>query len=405
MFRTHRYWLFNLSLLAAFVVVLGCGKAPDSQPQPDPKASTPPGISSLTPGPDLKAGATPGTARGGEPALPEEKGPFLNFRYSESAKDLPNVKAGDSIRLRGQCEGKRADGVWVSQSERYYGRRPAISATEIVSAYEKDPVAADNKYKEKDLVIDGVYAGADPYVLRVSGSKSPAKIVLTPNAKLKDALSAKPDVTLTAKELLENKDAEKTYKNKIVEISSFVVDFESQFGVGDLIAIGDNKLGVIRCTMIDREPWNRLSYGQQVRIRGKCATVNPLIQLINCIIIDTGPSVAVSLTAEDLAKEYAADSEKTDDKYNPKGPNGLRYGKSLVVTGEVAAWGKDDYGKSVVFLKGTNDLRLACQVGKLPESDAPVGAKIRVVAYYDTYTDKAKGEKSIKAAFITRGQE
>src|SRR5262249_20789801 len=74
-----------------------------------------------------------------------------------------------------------------------------------------------------------------------------------------------------------------------------------------------------------------------------------------CEIVSAGPNPGVSVTAQDLAKEFAADRQAARKKYDDKW---------AVVTGEVIARTKSDLCAVVLTVKGDGDITLACCFGE-----------------------------------------
>src|SRR5262249_57977692 len=95
-----------------------------------------------------------------------------------------------------------------------------------------------------------------------------------------------------------------------------------------------------------------------------------------CVLVQTGPSQAVVMSAEQLAKEYAADMEGTRKKYEDRW---------LQVTGEIVEREFNSAGASSVWLKGTDKVRVNC--GFTPfEKNATraikIGQQLTVVGQY-----------------------
>ncbi len=209
--------------------------------------------------------------------------------------------------------------------------------------------------------------------------------------QLSRAAPAKPlaersaDVTLTPAEYLAeftklNLAMGPRYQGKVVELKGTVKGLGALSGRPELLVIDPGKEHeYVRCLMAgDEEFWARISKGQQVNVKGLVRDPQGSPMLINCGIASAGPATGVTTTAEDLAKEFAADGEQAAAKYK---------GKSLVLTGEVVsvtAWGTS----RGVKLKGTADRPVECVFHSNESSQerdkrfAP-GAKIKLYAEYD----------------------
>src|SRR5262245_15526000 len=114
------------------------------------------------------------------------------------------------------------------------------------------------------------------------------------------------------------------YKGKIVEVSGDVtyVFFEAANGLrsgpgGWVNLKGLSEILPVYCFTTDPQPWLRVSKGSRARIRGRAGMVDTN-ELVECAIVEAGPSPALNVTAEDLAKAVAADRKLAAAKYDQK---------------------------------------------------------------------------------------
>jgi hypothetical protein len=174
-------------------------------------------------------------------------------------------------------------------------------------------------------------------------------------------IEAPPDFTLKAREFFDeyqfNKSsAQKKYQDKVVELDGTVDSMGQDWTRNQSfihLFISDKVAGV-RCVTIDPEPWATVVPGQTVKIKGRwpAGIATATATLTDCVFVDTGTSPAITLSAEQLAKEYAADRKAVRKKYD---------GKYLVVDGEIVRREQiSKRGASTISLKGDGSVRVAC---------------------------------------------
>jgi hypothetical protein len=164
----------------------------------------------------------------------------------------------------------------------------------------------------------------------------------------------KPDFTVTPAEwkaeFKKDPEAAKAkYKDKVVEMSGTVSsvrpDPYGEVGRVDL-EVPNDAYGV-ECLLADKKPWTKVSPGSKVKVRGKLwdrfsGVLNP------CQIVEAGPNPAVTVSAQDLAKQFAADRTAARKKYHDKW---------AYVSGEVAE--KSD-AEVTLKLKGEGGISVLC---------------------------------------------
>jgi len=138
------------------------------------------------------------------------------------------------------------------------------------------------------------------------------------------------DFVLTATEFHEaNKDskvADAKYKGKMVELSGQVKTVVTHFGKETSVWLKSEKGGLgVNCMFDGTEVVGKVGIGQTVRIRGRAWVASTLK---SCELLEKGPDTILRVTAVELAKEYSADPEKTEEKYKDR---------TLLVSAEVAA--------------------------------------------------------------------
>jgi len=195
----------------------------------------------------------------------------------------------------------------------------------------------------------------------------------------------KPEFTLTADEYVadieKDKQAAKAkYQGKLIELSGTVRAIQGgvparETGIVNLGAT--NSMFGVNCSMTEKEPWARVSPGQQVRIRGKADT-SGIPYLWNSMIVEQGPNPAVKISDADLAKEFVGDKKKTNQKYAAK---------YMIVEGEIVD--KKEHDRYVsLFLRGDGNVRIECCVDPSDKditSDLKPGRRIKMFGRYSAY--------------------
>lgn len=170
-----------------------------------------------------------------------------------------------------------------------------------------------------------------------------------PAAQVDDLLKAKPDFTMTAKQLNDEfKDSSaflKKYDNKVIEITGPVRMYNS---TRELV-LGP-EINVFLCG----EPYAvaKAMPGQTVTLRGRCDT-NYGISMWSIVRVEDDPPP--TLTAEQLAKEYTADKDGTNNKYR---------GKYLVLTGAIQKVEKE-VGTNIYLTPAGQKPEVTCFFGVL----------------------------------------
>src|SRR6516164_8091383 len=108
---------------------------------------------------------------------------------------------------------------------------------------------------------------------------------------------------------------------------------------------------VLRCTMRERKPWLKVAPGSTVKICGTLPERGLPGDLAAAEIVEAGPSPAVTLSADQLAKDYGADAKSAAEKFDDHWAN---------LQGEVLdKSGSKDCGHQVK-LKGVDEIVVSC---------------------------------------------
>jgi hypothetical protein len=173
--------------------------------------------------------------------------------------------------------------------------------------------------------------------------------------------------------------ARQKYQGKVVDLSGRIDRLNRNISRQAFVVLEGGRDGV-RCLTVDKAPWNKVTPGQQITLRGTVADDSSPM-LFSCEIIETGESPALTITAEQLARETAADQEATYKKYKEK---------PLIVTGEVVEL-KPAKGDEYLDLKGDDKRRVHCVFplqGDMLEG-LKVGQQVKVLGQYSMTSNKS----------------
>jgi hypothetical protein len=164
-------------------------------------------------------------------------------------------------------------------------------------------------------------------------------------------IHGEPNFEMTAQQYFDifQKDREaagQKFDDELVTLKGVVGSFGVDEEVDHVnLQVGDN-VTAIKCHTRERAPWAKVFPGQTIRIRGR--QMHPFEpHLVKCTIVEVGPESPTVVSAQELAKEFAADRDKLHKKYA---------GKYLWVEGEVIEKQGGD-----VFLKGSGKLKVHCE--------------------------------------------
>jgi hypothetical protein len=216
----------------------------------------------------------------------------------------------------------------------------------------------------------------------------------SPKSKAPEDLTNVPaDFTMTAKDYYKDshKDEKSSnkYYRKVIEISGEVSQaYGGHAGGGKPFfkLVADKAAWYyVHCTTVDPQPWAKIVPGQQIKVKGREDG-----GLENCVIVDYGKDPSITISPEELAKEYQADPEATAKKYDEK---------YLRLEGDVVSLTLGEKGQigrtpDKLVLKGNGAVQIECWFigdfrGKEPEN-AQGQARLKVVGMFKKDTDKSK---------------
>jgi hypothetical protein len=219
-------------------------------------------------------------------------------------------------------------------------------------------------------------SGSEVSLAREDQARSRPKVIV------EDLTRVPPTFSLTAGQLSaeykkDRNGAGEQYNNKVIELTGVVERFGRDIsgGVHVYLRAGE-KLENVNCITVDDEPWSRVLPGQTIKVKGKGTEFAIAPSLIDCVFVETGPYQPTVLTAEQLAKEFAADPEAVNKKYE---------NKYLILTGEIVSREYNSVGASSVVLKTAGKLKVGCSFTAFEKDltkPLKVGQKIKVIGRY-----------------------
>jgi hypothetical protein len=106
----------------------------------------------------------------------------------------------------------------------------------------------------------------------------------------------------------------------------------------------------------DTAPWLKVGPGCTIKLRGMVPEFGMSGDLSPCVIVESSPNTALQVTAQQLAKDFAADKKAAAAKYNSKW---------VIVEGELtqkAPSGVDEGRFIYLTLKGDGAVSVKCYV-------------------------------------------
>jgi hypothetical protein len=177
-----------------------------------------------------------------------------------------------------------------------------------------------------------------------SDKKSPPDKKAPPEKKT----APKADYSLSAKDFMAEFEKDKQaarakYEGKVLQLTGPV----GQVGRGgddtDFLVLNKEPYSTgAMCFTKEKEPWKTALPGQSVTIIGT-ADLSLVPALVNSVIVEKTGSAPVTLTADELAKEYAADPQTATKKY--------RKLAAIILKGEIARIEKNEFGSVTVIFR------------------------------------------------------
>jgi len=159
--------------------------------------------------------------------------------------------------------------------------------------------------------------------------------------------------------------------------------------VGTMFRLAATSQDSIACEMSDPEAWKNLGTGTEVTLKGKLAAYvlrpgavgNPAAQignLVECVILEAGPSTRAAMTPDQFVEEYSTIGE---DEFFKK-----HYNKELLIEGEVIGHDQATMGDYFAILKTSSKTKVGLAVGQKKESldHYPIGQKVSAIGFFNS---------------------
>jgi hypothetical protein len=209
---------------------------------------------------------------------------------------------------------------------------------------------------------------------RSSGSVQSSSAVESRNSKSSSKDDGKTaDVSMSADEYLkawlDGLDPKARFKGKVIEITGEVNSVQELETTGLLgLSVKDPKM-IVKCETVDKRAWLKVCRGSRVTIRG--VNGDERITLVKAEIVSAGPNPGISVSAEQLGKEFAECTEEVKGKYKDK---------PLYVEGQVV-----EVGEKGFTLKGSGGRDVHCRFLIFPRpklGDLKAGSKVKLPAEF-----------------------
>lgn len=197
-----------------------------------------------------------------------------------------------------------------------------------------------------------------------------------------------PDFKMTAQEfhsefMKNTKTAEAKFNGKVIELSGEVSAVgHNMFDEYAIVLKVEGDFAGVRCLTADDEPWSKVCNGQKVKVKGKRTAICIGATILGCVVVDSDPSPAVVMTAEQLAKEFAANPDEAKSKYP--------FSKQVILSGEILDKKYDEQGHATVTFKTQGKIRvqgvIASSEKKLSDN-LKIDQQLKGLAGFLTYSD------------------
>ncbi len=201
--------------------------------------------------------------------------------------------------------------------------------------------------------------------------------------------------------------AEAKYKGKVVEVDGQVAFANKIVGDNRMFSLTGAKKqptdAVSRDVMCTPRPdqqdraWG-LGRGQKVKVVGRVTGVNTFgVSLSDCTVAEEGPNPTQTVSAEQLAADYAKNPLAAEKKYLA----GEKYAKEIIITGTVADLKtKNDF--YVVRLAGSGPVAVDCTVKKEDWESLKKGEKVTIKGDLSFAYDAKANAVVVETAFVLK---
>lgn len=185
----------------------------------------------------------------------------------------------------------------------------------------------------------------------------------------------------------DEKAAAAKYKSKTIEMTAAVAAVNRNASGDVFLSLPSKTAGEplgVSCFMKDKTLFGKIVKGQEVTVRGRYPDFQFGVQIMDCDVVKTGKSPALTYTAEEFVKEWAKHKKAAADKWK---------GKSIVVSGLIVEAKIDDVGVVNIYLKAADKLRVDCGFSVFERDLATklqTGEKVKVVGeFYESQSTDA----------------
>ena len=205
----------------------------------------------------------------------------------------------------------------------------------------------------------------------------------------KDANVVKVDPEAFAVEVKKDeKAAAAKYKGKAIEMTGKVVSVNRNFGGDVFLSLPSKTAGEplgVSCFLKDKNVFGKVVKGQEVTVRGRYPDFQFGVQIMDCELVQTGKSPALTYTADEFVAEWAKDKKAAAEKWKDK---------PIIVSGLIVEAKANDVGAVNVYLKAAEKKRVDCGFTAFEKDLATklqTGTNVKVVGEYMDFESKDEG--------------
>jgi hypothetical protein len=195
---------------------------------------------------------------------------------------------------------------------------------------------------------------------------------------------------LAQEAIADPKAAEAKYRGQLIEVDGRIDLANRVIGDSRMVSLigartgPDNVFSVdVMCLSVPNhraQMW-WLGKGEKVKVIGRVTNISPkAVYLDECTFTEQEPNPTVTLSAEQLAGEFAQNASAATKKYQPV--LGEKYGKEVIVTGTVADRIKTRDGFYIAQLAGAARITVNCQLPKEEWQSLQRGEKVTIKGDY-----------------------
>jgi tRNA_anti-like len=182
----------------------------------------------------------------------------------------------------------------------------------------------------------------------------------------------------------DEKAAAAKYKGKTVEMTEKVQGINRNASGDVFLSLPSKTAGLlgVSCFLMDKNVFCKVVKGQEVTVRGRYPDFQFGVQIIDCTLVKTGESPALTYTAEEFAKEWAKDKDAAAKKWKDK---------QIILTGLIVESKVNDVGAVNIYLKAAGKDRVDCGFSAFEKDLATklqTGERVKVVGEFQKFDSK-----------------